>query len=36
VAFFDAIVDPPEPLEWLKRAVAGHKRRIAHRTDIVG
>lgn len=28
-AFFDALINPPEPSERLKRAVAEHKRRIA-------
>jgi uncharacterized protein (DUF1778 family) len=28
-AFFDALVDPPEPRERLKRALAEHRRRVA-------
>jgi len=28
-AFFNALIDPPEPAERLKRAMAEHKRRIA-------
>ncbi|MER8864348.1 DUF1778 domain-containing protein [Mesorhizobium sp. M0751] len=28
-AFFDALVNPPQPSERLVRALAGHKRRIA-------
>jgi len=28
-AFFDALINPPEPAERLKRAMAEHKRRIA-------
>lgn len=28
-AFFDALINPPEPAERLKRAMAGHKRRVA-------
>ncbi len=28
-AFFDALIDPPEPNERLKRAAAEHKRRLA-------
>jgi uncharacterized protein (DUF1778 family) len=28
-AFFDALVDPPEPSERLVRALAGHTRRVA-------
>ena len=27
-AFFDALINPPEPAERLKRAMAAHKRRI--------
>ena len=30
-AFFDALIDPPEPSERLKRAAAEHKRRLAPR-----
>ena len=28
-AFFDALINPPEPSERLKRALADHKRRVA-------
>jgi uncharacterized protein (DUF1778 family) len=28
-AFFDALINPPEPSERLKRALAEHKRRVA-------
>lgn len=28
-AFFDALIDPPEPSERLLRALAAHKRRVA-------
>ena len=28
-AFFDALINPPEPIERLKRALTEHKRRVA-------